>query len=166
MYETTQALAGAAGLPAYEVSNHARPGAESRHNLVYWRSGEWAGVGPGAHGRLDAAPGTSIARRQEKAPETWLAKVEASGHGTAQTEAVSGPDRLAEVLMMGLRLAEGLSERDLRRATGLALDDAVPSARVAPLVDAGLVARCDDRLVATAAGRQVLNAVLARLLDG
>ena len=84
LYALTQEMTAAAGLPAYEISNHARPGAESRHNLTYWRSGEWVGIGPGAHGRL-AGDGGAIARRQHKAPETWLAAVEADGHGTAET---------------------------------------------------------------------------------
>ena len=164
MYEATQAMTQAAGLPAYEVSNHARPGQESRHNIVYWRSGEWVGVGPGAHGRLNAAGGTSIARRQEKAPETWLSAVEAHGHGTAQTETVAGQERITEVLMMGLRLAAGLSEADAGRTTGQSLDDLVPAGRIAPLVAGGLLVRDASGLRATAAGRQVLNGILARLI--
>jgi len=164
MYEATQALGEAAGLPAYEVSNHARPGEESRHNVLYWRSGEWVGVGPGAHGRLNAAGGTSLARRQHKAPETWLAAVEAEGHGTAAQETVAGPDRLAEVLMMGLRLTRGLTAEDLRRTTGLSLEEALPADRLAPLAEAGLLLCEDDRVRATPAGRQLLNAVLERLL--
>ena len=164
MYEATQAMTEAAGLPAYEVSNHARPGQESRHNIVYWRSGEWVGVGPGAHGRLNEPGGTSIARRQERAPETWLAGVETQGHGTAQTETVSGEDRVTEVLMMGLRLTSGLSEADVQRATGQPLDAIVPPARLAPLVAGGLLVRDATGLRATAAGLQVLNGVLARLL--
>lgn len=164
MYEATQAMAGAAGLPAYEVSNHARPGQESRHNILYWRSGEWVGVGPGAHGRLNRPGGVSIARRQERAPETWLSGVEARGHATAETQTIGGPDRIAEVLMMGLRLVEGLSEDDMVRATGERIDVVVPPARLAPLAAGGLLVREADRLRATATGRQVLNGVLARLL--
>jgi len=164
MYEITQAVCAEAGLPAYEVSNHAQPGEESRHNTIYWRSGEWAGVGPGAHGRLNEGP-ASVVRRQERAPETWLLAVERDGHGTAETGTVGGEARLAEVLMMGLRLAVGLSEGDLRRTTGLGLDEAVPAARSAPIEAAGLLERPPGRLRATAAGRQVLNGVLERLLD-
>ena len=164
MYEATQAMTAAAGLPAYEVSNHARPGQESRHNVLYWRSGEWAGVGPGAHGRLNAAGGASIGRRQEKAPETWLAAVEAQGHGTAETIEVSGGERIAEVLMMGLRLAAGLLEADVLRTTGRSLDDLIPPERLGPLVAGGLLERDATGLRATASGRQVLNGVLERLL--
>ena len=102
MRDITLALTGKAGLNAYEVSNHARPGQECRHNLVYWRSGEWAGIGPGACGRLDKAPGTSIERRQARRPETWLSLVGQNGHGIAESEPVTGTQRLEEVLMMGL----------------------------------------------------------------
>jgi len=165
MYEATQVMTGAAGLPAYEVSNHARPGQESRHNTLYWRSGEWAGVGPGAHGRLNAPGGLSIARRQAKAPETWLTGVEAHGHATAETLEIAGSERHTEVLMMGLRLARGLSAADVHRTTGLTIDALVPPARRAPMVAAGLLEVSDDRILATPAGRQVLNAVLERLVD-
>ncbi len=164
MYEATQAMTAAAGLPAYEVSNHARPGQESRHNIVYWRSGEWVGVGPGAHGRLNLPGGASLARRQAKAPETWLAAVEAAGHGTAETETVAGDERRAEVLMRGLRLAAGLTGADLRRTLGGGLDTTVSSQQLAPLLAGGLLERRGDGLAATAAGRQVLNGVLERLL--
>ncbi len=164
MYEATQAMTAEAGLPPYEVSNHARPGQESRHNVLYWRSGEWVGIGPGAHGRLNAPGGISIARRQEKAPETWLGAVVSQGHGTAETVEIGGEERVAEVLMMGLRLVEGLRESDVLRATGRELDHVVPAARLAPLFAGGLLVREPGRLRATAAGRQVLNGVLDRLL--
>jgi len=164
LYETTQVLTAAAGLEAYEVSNHARPGAESRHNITYWRSGEWVGVGPGAHGRLNEPGGLSIQRRQEKAPETWLAAVGEHGHGTAETEWVEGPERTAEVLMMGLRLARGLSEADLHRATGRTWDDAVSPDTLAHLVDTGFLERTAAGVRTTRQGRPVLNSVLQTLL--
>jgi oxygen-independent coproporphyrinogen-3 oxidase len=163
LFDLTQAMTAEAGLPAYEISNHARPGAESRHNLTYWRSGEWIGIGPGAHGRLTQA-GRTVARRQAKVPETWLAAVEAAGHGTAETESVARRERVEEVLMMGLRLTEGVGDETMRRAAGLGLADALPPERTAPLVASGhlVVDRRGVRLTPT--GRPVLNAVLARLL--
>jgi putative oxygen-independent coproporphyrinogen III oxidase len=165
MYEATQSLTGAAGLPAYEVSNHARPGHESRHNITYWRSGEWIGIGPGAHGRLNESDGTSISRRQEKAPETWLNAVARDGHATAGTETITGSDRLTEVLMMGLRLRDGLSHTDLQRAAGSNWDEAVNPATLAMLVESGLLVRDATGVRATEQGRQVLNGVLDRLTD-
>ncbi len=165
MYEATQSMTGAAGLPAYEVSNHARPGHESRHNITYWRSGEWIGIGPGAHGRLNESDGTSISRRQEKAPETWLGAVARDGHATAVTETITGSDRLTEVLMMGLRLRDGLSHADMQRAAGSSWDEAVNPATLAMLVESGLLVRDAAGVRATAQGRQVLNGVLDRLTD-
>lgn len=165
MYEATQSMTREAGLPAYEVSNHARPGHESRHNITYWRSGEWVGIGPGAHGRLNAPGGSSVARRQEKAPETWLGAVARDGHATAATEIISGSDRLAEVLMMGLRLCDGLSHADLQRATGSSWNDVVDQGTLAMLVESNLLV-CDTVGVRTTEkGRQVLNGILDRLTD-
>src|SRR5579883_3299442 len=107
LYDTTQEICAAHGLPAYEISNHARPGAECRHNLVYWRAQEYAGIGPGAHGRLDIdgeRPATATARR----PEAWLALVEAEGHGITSDEVLLREERADEFLLMGLRLSEGI----------------------------------------------------------
>ena len=98
----------AAGLPAYEISNHARPGAECRHNLVYWRYGDYVGIGPGAHGRL-TLDGEKYATRQRRAPEAWLAAVEAAGHATEERQPLARAERREEMLMMGLRLAEGIA---------------------------------------------------------
>jgi oxygen-independent coproporphyrinogen-3 oxidase len=160
LYEVTQALCADAGLPAYEISNHARPGAESRHNLVYWRYGPYAGIGPGAHGRLDRGGGryATVARR---APEAWLDQVEAGGHGIETVEPIPPANQAAELLMMGLRLSEGVS---LSRFAALAGPSVRRDERIAALAADGLVAREDDRLRATARGRLVLNAVLAELL--
>ena len=158
LHEVTQALCEGAGLPAYEVSNHARPGAESRHNLLYWRAGDWAGIGPGAHGRLTLG-GRRWATVAEPRPEAWLAAA-ARGSGEAPREAVPGPERAAEMLMMGLRLSEGVS-----MARHAALGGApLPEGPLAELADLGLVRVEGDRLRATAAGRAVLNAVLRALL--
>jgi putative oxygen-independent coproporphyrinogen III oxidase len=159
LYDVTQEVCAGAGLPAYEISNHARPGAESRHNLLYWRYGEYAGIGPGAHGRLvlpEGRTGTST----ERNPEAWLARAEGEGHGIVETERLSGSDQADEFLMMGLRLREGIDPARYAALAGRPLDPE----RIAGLVAAGLVARTpDDRLAATPKGAPVLNAVVAEL---
>jgi oxygen-independent coproporphyrinogen-3 oxidase len=163
LYDATQELLEAAGRPAYEISNHAAPGGASRHNLVYWRYEDYVGVGPGAHGRL-SLDGVKTATRQEKAPETWLARVAEKGHGTAERAAVPADDAAAEALMMGLRLAEGVDAVRFARETGRALDDVLDPARLKRMVDGGFVDRTDTGLRVTRAGRKVLNAVLRALL--
>jgi len=162
LYAVTQAHLAAAGLPAYEVSNHARPGGESRHNLTYWRSGDYVGVGPGAHGRLTLG-GARLATRQARAPETWLDRVRARGHATEEQAPVPTQDLVDEILMMGLRLTEGVGEARLRALTGLGFDDALSPARLARLTEGGFLIRDGATLRATEAGRPVLNAVLAAL---
>ena len=163
LYDTTQEAMDAAGLPAYEISNHARPGAASRHNLTYWRSGDYVGIGPGAHGRVTDRAAT-LAVRRIRSPERWLAAVERGGVGTEECVAVAPDDRVAEVLMMGLRLAEGVPADRFRERTGRAIGEALEPARLAPLIEGGLL-ECDAAgLRASAAGRRVLNAVIAALL--
>lgn len=157
LYEETQEMTQAAGLPAYEVSNHARPGEECRHNLIYWRMGEWAGVGPGAHGRL-VVDGERRATVTERAPEAWVARVEADGHGLDTCESVSPADQADEYLLMGLRLAEGV-DLDRHGRLGGTLD----RARIDALAAAGLVERHGRRLRVTAEGRLVLNSLIAEL---
>jgi len=163
MYEETQALMADAGLPAYEISNHARPGGECRHNLTYWRGGDWVGVGPGAHGRLSLAGGR-VATRQARAPEAWLSGVERDGHATRETMPIEPDEAGEELVMMGLRLAEGIHRETYRRTTGRDLDAAFDPARLAALIDEDLIARDATGLRATAAGRQRLDAVLRHLL--
>ncbi|MEX0697544.1 MAG: radical SAM family heme chaperone HemW [Dongiaceae bacterium] len=163
LYETTQELMAAAGLPAYEISNHARPGAECRHNLTYWRYGDYVGIGPGAHGRL-TIDGIKLATRQHRAPEAWLAAVEAEGHATRRRDPVPSADRLNEMLMMGLRLAEGVARRRFRAETGFEPEAALDGARLRRLIDGGFLVLDESALRATAAGRQRLDAVLAALL--
>jgi oxygen-independent coproporphyrinogen-3 oxidase len=159
MYLATQEVCAAAGMPAYEVSNHARPGAESRHNLIYWRMGDWAGVGPGAHGRLTDGDGARWATVAERDPAAWLAAVEAAGHAmTAET--VAPADQATEYLLMALRLSEGADLARHARLAGAGVDPA----RIAPLVEDGLVTVAGDRIAATARGRPVLNAILRALL--
>lgn len=121
LYDVTQDICGQAGLPAYEISNHARPGAESRHNLVYWRGDEYAGIGPGAHGRLEDG-NRRIATATEKKPETWLMRVETIGHGLIVDEALTNDERADEYLLMGLRLTEGIDLERYRILAGRPLD--------------------------------------------
>jgi putative oxygen-independent coproporphyrinogen III oxidase len=163
LYETTQARLGRAGLGAYEISNHARPGGECRHNLVYWRYGDYVGVGPGAHGRLTQG-GAKHATRQLRAPEKWLAAVEANGHATEESAAIGAGERLEEMVMMGLRLAEGVTRERFRRETGRTLEQALDGTALADLAEGGFLVIDRHGMRATEAGRQRLNAVLARLL--
>lgn len=159
LYEVTQEICARAGLPAYEVSNHARPGAECRHNLVYWRGHEYAGIGPGAHGRLDI-DGRRHATMAEKRPELWLTQVESVGHGLVIDDVLTAEERADEFLLMGLRLAEGIDPARYAALAGRPLDPA----RIETLVAHGLVeSRSADRLRVTAAGFPVLDAVVADL---
>ncbi|KQQ20382.1 coproporphyrinogen III oxidase [Methylobacterium sp. Leaf122] len=159
LYDVTQEICGLAGLPAYEISNHARPGAQSRHNLLYWRYGEYAGIGPGAHGRL-VLPQGRTGTLTEKAPEEWLARVERDGYGVVETETLSAEDQGDEFLMMGLRLTEGIDPARYATLKGRPLH----AGRLDALVRDGLVARRPDgRIAATARGAPVLNAVVAEL---
>ena len=163
LFELTQDLLAEAGLPAYEISNHARPGAESRHNLTYWRYGDYVGIGPGAHGRITLS-GDKLATRQHRAPEAWLAAVERSGHATQQRDPVGPQDRLAEMLMMGLRTTDGVRRARLIAETGHAIEETLDPKRLERLIAGGFLVIDDDGLRATAAGRQRLNAVLSDLL--
>jgi len=160
MYALTRELTAAAGLPAYEISNHARPGAESRHNLIYWRGGDWAGIGPGAHGRITGADGVRRATETLADPALWRAAVADRGHALAPVETLTPEDRGAEYLMMALRLAEGADPGRFARLAGRDL----PPARIARLAVAGMVELRRDRLVATPPGRLLLDAILADLL--
>lgn len=159
MYELTQEMCARAGMPAYEVSNHARSDAESRHNLVYWQYGDWVGVGPGAHGRFDLGPQRieSVAWRM---PGRWLSAVEEAQDGDESRTAVGGDDQAIEYLMMGLRLSEGL---DLARLHQMSLNVA-QSAQVASLQEMELLELSAGRLIATPRGRLVLNSVIEALL--
>jgi oxygen-independent coproporphyrinogen-3 oxidase len=160
LYETTQELTEAAGRPAYEISNHARPGAECRHNLLYWRYGDYAGVGPGAHGRLSLA-GKRVATACEKLPERWREKIANEGNGLIEHTEIAPHDAAREHLLMNLRLAEGLDLVKYRARWGSNIDNG----RIAPLVAEGLVRRDGNLLIATPRGRLVLNAVIATLAD-
>ena len=163
LFDATQELCEAAGLPAYEISNHARPGHESRHNLTYWRSGDWVGIGPGAHGRL-AMPRGRIATRELRSPEGWLAAVETKGTGAEPDELVLPDDVLQEAVLMGLRLREGIAADNFVRITGRHLREALEPA-FGDLLAEGYLTWDGRALQATARGRLVLNRVVARLLS-
>jgi oxygen-independent coproporphyrinogen-3 oxidase len=159
LYDITQEICATAGLPAYEISNHARPGAECRHNLVYWRAHEYAGIGPGAHGRLDIG-GERHATATEKRPESWLMRVESLGHGVTVDETLTPGEMADEFLLMGLRLAEGIDPRRYARLAGRPLNPR----RIANLAEAGAVeTTADGKLRVTQAGFPVLDAVVADL---
>jgi putative oxygen-independent coproporphyrinogen III oxidase len=159
LYDITREICDAHGLPAYEISNHARPGAECRHNLVYWRGQEYAAIGPGAHGRLDFA-GTRHAISNEKRPEAWLMRVEANGHGAVTDEPLNSEERADEFLLMGLRLAEGIDPGRYAALSGRALD---PD-RIAILREEGAIEIDESgRLRVTQSGFPVLDAVVADL---
>jgi putative oxygen-independent coproporphyrinogen III oxidase len=159
LYDMTQATCAAAGLPAYEVSNHARPGAECRHNLVYWRGHEYAGVGPGAHGRLNI-DGRRYATETEKRPESWLMRVEAAGNGLTVDEKLTSGEIADEFLLMGLRLAEGIDPARYTALAGRTLDPK----RISILRDEGAVeTTANGRLRVTPSGFPVLDAVVADL---
>ena len=155
LFEMTQVMTEAAGLPAYEISNHARPGSESRHNFIYWRGGQWLGIGPGAHGRLGVGS-ARVATATLPGPQAWLAQVRDRGHGLVSDESLSGQDVDIEYLMMGLRLAEGV---DLDQLGVVRLGSEVDD-----LVSSGHLRRTGSRLSVTAFGRPVLNAILGELL--
>ena len=163
LYEATAEEAGRFGLLGYEISNYAVPGRESRHNLAYWRYGDYAGIGPGAHGRVSVG-GRLLATRRHRAPEPWAERVEAHGHGTMQEEPVTPEERAREALLMGLRLAEGIDEARFASRTGVALDDAVDAGVLAQAVAEGYVARANGRLVALPEGRLRLDALLGALV--
>ncbi len=158
LYDVTQELTENAGLPAYEVSNHAKAGQESRHNLLYWRYGEYAGIGPGAHSRL-AAGENRRAIVIEKHPETWRQMVEHEGHGIREDQMVAPADQAPEYLLMGLRINEGIDLDRYERLAGTPLD----SNKLAGLKSLGLIKREGARLFATPDGRKLLNAVIAAL---
>jgi len=159
LYDVTQDVCARHGLPAYEISNHAQAGAECRHNLVYWRGEEYAGVGPGAHGRLDI-DGVRHATATEKRPEAWLMRVEASGHGVITDDCLNSEERADEFLLMGLRLTEGIDPARYAALSGRALD---PD-RIALLREEGAISiDASGRLRVTQAGFPVLDAVVADL---
>ncbi len=160
LYRVTQTLCEEAGLPAYEVSNHAKPGSESRHNLVYWRAHDYASIGPGAHSRL-AIDGTRQALSARKSPEGWRDAVDAKGNGLEALEPLTAEEQAEEYLMMGLRLSEGVDLDRLAQMDGRQLD----RTRLAPLIADGLLTLDEIRIAATPKGRMVLDRLIFEIAD-
>ncbi len=158
MYQATQEICAKSGLPGYEVSNYARPGSESRHNLIYWRYGDYLGIGPGAHGRI-TVDGSRFATECTSAPNAWLSAV-SGGNTESNRTRLSGQHQADEFLMMGLRLSEGIDPERYHLLSGNPLE----SSKVEYLQDIGMLTIRDNRLCATANGRTVLNAVIRELL--
>ncbi|MEP4378036.1 MAG: radical SAM family heme chaperone HemW [Alphaproteobacteria bacterium] len=164
MFEQTQDVLAAAGLPSYEISNHAAPGQESRHNLTYWHYRDYLGVGPGAHGRI-TIDGEIRATRQHRAPEIWLKQVLKDGHATRENAVLPRDTRIGELVMMGLRLTAGIDAGEFAQRIGARPDEIFAPAAVERLVGAGYLDWRDDGFNATPAGRQRLNAVVDALLN-
>jgi len=159
LFDATQEITQAHGLPAYEVSNHARPGAESQHNLVYWRYGEYAGIGPGAHGRL-IGPDGRRAQSTEKHPEMWLTQVETEGHGLIENEVLTAEEQGDEFLLMGLRLREGIDPQRFAKLSGRSIDQR----QIESLTEDGFLLTDETgRMRVTAAGFPLLDSVVADL---
>ena len=159
LFALTREMTSAAGLPAYEISNHARPGEESRHNLVYWRYQDYAGIGPGAHGRRGG-----FATVRHRKPENFLKAVSAQHHGIAEIRELGMREQAAEALLMGLRLAEGIAPAALARRFGLAETDLIDPAKRAFYTAQGLLSARADRLIVTDAGMQLLDGLLGELV--
>ena len=163
LYETTQEMCEVAGYPAYEISNHAREGAVCRHNLTYWRGGDYVGVGPGAHGRI-TFEGATHAVTQLKAPALWLKRVSALGHGTQEEDTLPVRLRAEELVMVGLRIAEGIDKARFARLTRRPLTEIIKADAVTRLVGDGFLTDSATHLAATTKGRMALNGVLRALL--
>jgi putative oxygen-independent coproporphyrinogen III oxidase len=163
LFEATQETLELAGLPAYEISNHAAPGAESQHNFIYWRYGDYAGIGPGAQGRM-TIDGKKTATQRIRSPEAWLKQVEASGDGAETPETLSTETQIAEAMLMGLRLAEGVPETRIQAICGQGFDATFETARLESLIENDYIVRTADRIKTTPAGRTRLDAVIAHLL--
>ena len=160
LYELTGQMTSAAGIPAYEISNHAKPGSESRHNLSYWRYDDYIGIGPGAHGRrLEAAT------QRHKKPENFLSAVERNAHGISSEDRLDATTRATESPLMGLRLAEGISLSRLSERTGIASDGLLDTHAVDKIAQLGLIRRDGDRVTVTPQGMPLLNAILPQIVN-
>jgi putative oxygen-independent coproporphyrinogen III oxidase len=158
LFEATRATMAARGLPAYEISNHARPGAESRHNLTYWRYNDYVGIGPGAHGRRNA-----LATVRHKKPENWIAAVQRNGHGLSSEAPLSPRERASEALLMGLRLREGVDIAEIAQKSGLA--SVIDQSAAQRLENLGLLTLNDQHLCITERGTLVLDAILPEIIS-
>ncbi len=163
LYRATEEECGRAGLLPYEISNYAVPGGESRHNLAYWRYQDYAGIGPGAHGRVTVG-GSLHATRRHRAPEVWAERVERDGHALTNDDEVPPADRAREALLMGLRLTEGIDIAWFQSRTGRTVEKSVDARMLQAAMDEGYIRRTHDRLIATAEGRLRLDALLSALV--
>ena len=159
LYALTQKIMNAAGLPAYEISNHAKPGQESRHNLTYWRYQDYCGIGPGAHGRRGG-----VATERHKKPENYLLAVSEHGHGIKDQRALSMGEQASEALLMGLRLAEGIDLSKLEARFGIPSTDLINADRLALLSDLGLLEYDSGRITVTPSGMPLLDALLGEIV--
>ena len=159
LYELTQAMTAQAGIPSYEISNHARPGQESRHNLIYWRYDDYVGIGPGAHGRRGG-----MATLRHKKPENWMGAVDRNGNGLQQEVPLQAEDKAREALLMGLRLGEGVDLARIAGLSGLPIDALVDDRAVDRMNDLGLVWRTGNRLQVSPAGMLLLDAILPEVV--
>ena len=159
LYELTQAMTAQAGIPSYEISNHARPGQESRHNLIYWRCGDYVGIGPGAHGRRGG-----MATLRHKKPENWMGAVDRNGNGLQQEVPLQAEDKAREALLMGLRLGEGVDLARIAGLSGLPINALVDDRAVDRMNDLGLVWRTGNRLQVSPAGMLLLDAILPEVV--
>jgi oxygen-independent coproporphyrinogen-3 oxidase len=166
LYEATAEEAGRFGLAAYEVSNYAVPGGESRHNLAYWRYRDYAGIGPGAHGRITipSKGGTLFATRRHRAPEVWAERVERDGHGTVGESPLQPDERAREMLLMGLRLTEGIDSNRFAARAGVSLGEALEPSVLRQAIDEGYLAWHGTSLACTPAGRLRLDALLVAMV--
>lgn len=164
IFDLTQDRLASAGLPAYEISNHARPRGACRHNVAIWQGADYLGIGPGAHGRLTLETGVTVATRNIRAPEKWLDAVADRGSGHAEQEPLAAETRREELLIVGLRLTEGILRRRFRRLSGRDVTDGLDGEALDQLIDGGFLVLDGERLRATTSGRRCLNAVLGRLL--
>ena len=163
LYEATAEEAAHFGLLPYEISNYAKPGAESRHNLAYWRYADYAGIGPGAHGRVSVG-GQLLATRRHRAPEPWADRVERDGHGSTTETSLGAGEKAQEMLLMGLRLAEGIDVARFEARTGVALADAIDGDVLRQAIDAEYMTLDAKRLIATVEGRLRLDSLLGALV--
>ena len=159
LYDMTQSLTAAAGLPAYEISNHARPGSESRHNLSYWRYDDYIGIGPGAHGRR-----LNDATQRHKKPENFISAIYRNGHALASEEVLDPASRATEALLMGLRLAEGICVDRLSKKTGMAPESLLDADAVDRIAKLGLIHRSGSRVIVTTQGMPLLDAILPEIV--
>ena len=159
LFALTQDVTAGAGLPAYEISNHAKPGQQSQHNISYWKYRDYAGIGPGAHGRRQ-----HMATERHKKPENYLAAVQRNQHGLKVEQRLSPETRAAEALMMGLRLAEGIDLDKLESKTGLSQEQLIDTRELASLIELGFVSQSGNQLLVKPKGMPLLDAILPRLI--